>query len=344
MMRIHQWWSDRPDERFWLEITDRIDPGTNLKAPQTGEKGQDVWSYSLLRYVRAGDLVFHYDGPSQSIAGASNATGGFWEDQIVWGARGSSARLAGVTARTRPGQYCGLEGYRALPTGLTLNEIRANRTTIQVQKDELEASVGKPLCFPFELGSRPVRPLQGYLFKLPKFFVSLYPQLQRELHGPSDGDSEARIGLGVAYREADEQSSVGQADPFCADPALVERATRAHATAQNSLARYLEGLTLVPRSPRANEPDFDLGWETRDNAFVAEVKSLTNANEEKQLRLGLGQVLRYRHLLAHMTTKPVRCVLVAERRPSDATWLDVCESLGVLLVWPERYEALRGGV
>jgi hypothetical protein len=31
--------------------------------------------------------------------------------------------------------------------------------------------------FPFELGSRDLRPLQGYLFKLPAAFVELFPEL-----------------------------------------------------------------------------------------------------------------------------------------------------------------------
>jgi hypothetical protein len=63
------------------------------------------------------------------------------------------------------------------------------------------------------------------------------------------------------------------------------------------------------------------------------VKSITDANEEKQLRLGLGQVLRYRSLLAqrHATT---RAVLIAEREPRDASWHDLCQELGVLLVTP----------
>jgi hypothetical protein len=52
------------------------------------------------------------------------------------------------------------------------------------------------------------------------------------------------------------------------------------------------------RTPRPDEPQYDLAWLAGDTLYVAEVKSLTAANEERQLRLGLGQVLRYTHLLA----------------------------------------------
>jgi hypothetical protein len=48
----------------------------------------------------------------------------------------------------------------------------------------------------------------------------------------------------------------------------------------------------------ARRPSFDLGWVHDDCLFVAEVKSVTPANEERQLRLGLGQLLRYRWMLS----------------------------------------------
>jgi hypothetical protein len=58
-------------------------------------------------------------------------------------------------------------------------------------------------------------------------------------------------------------------------------------------------------------------------------------NEEKQLRLGLGQVLRYADQLSHTGT--VVPVLVAERRPTDCSWEQLCERLGVILAWPDVF-------
>jgi hypothetical protein len=68
-----------------------------------------------------------------------------------------------------------------------------------------------------------------------------------------------------------------------------------------------------------------------DRPFVAEVKSITPHNEEKQLRLGLGQVLRYSYQFGTLAVP----VLLAERRPQDPGWEKLCEHLGVILVWPE---------
>ena len=70
--------------------------------------------------------------------------------------------------------------------------------------------------------------------------------------------------------------------------------------------------------------------------WVAEIKGLTVKNEAKQLRLGLGQVLRYRHRLPG-ADKPVRAALVVERRPSDGSWLEVCGSLNVTIAWPDCF-------
>ncbi len=48
-------------------------------------------------------------------------------------------------------------------------------------------------------------------------------------------------------------------------------------------------------------------WLNGEEAWVAEVKSLTTTNEEPQLRLGLGQVLIYRQRLKQFHTSVRQC-------------------------------------
>ena len=102
---------------------------------------------------------------------------------------------------------------------------------------------------------------------------------------------------------------------------------------QNGLAAAVREQGLHPRSPKPREPQYDLGWEVGSRTFVAEVKSLTLANEERQLRLGLGQVLRYRHVLSG-SGDDVQAVLAVERERTDESWARLCESLDVYLTWP----------
>lgn len=67
---------------------------------------------------------------------------------------------------------------------------------------------------------------------------------------------------------------------------------------------------------------------------VAEVKSTTNSNREMQLRLGLGQVLRYRQRLAADSGRQVMAWLVAEGPVEDQSWKQTCADVGASLAWP----------
>jgi predicted RNA-binding protein with PUA-like domain len=334
MSTIHRWWDGFAGERYWLEVTDRQDLGVNLKAPVANESGQNYWSYSLIREVAAGDTVFHYDKNAQAITAKTVATGKPWSDVITWAARGTYARHAGIQPHARAGFYLGLEQYSTLENPVTLAQLRAKSNKIRKGLRELEEAVSPPLYYPFEISEkRESRPLQGYLFKLPAFFVGLFTELS---HPPTDSAEGTRDlqSLGVEYRRPQEDQAVAERDPFAVDPSLVERGIRGHVATQNQLAEAVVNAGMSPRSPSPLEPNFDLAWSNGSTVWVAEVKSLTIKNEEKQLRLGLGQILRYAHLLARLHSMTVRPILVAERKPSSADWSGLCASHNVQLLWP----------
>ena len=103
-LEINEWWQQLPNEKYWLEITGSPDVGADLKAPQFADDGEsETYSYSLMKYVRDGDVVFHYLKKKKAIIGFSVIDGSFYEDDIVWkalgrvpqsqGGRLSSARL-----------------------------------------------------------------------------------------------------------------------------------------------------------------------------------------------------------------------------------------------------------
>lgn len=145
---------------------------------------------------------------------------------------------------------------------------------------------------------------------------------------PSDGPA----GFGTEYRPADEALQSAGSEPFSVDPDQQDRGTRAHHETQNALANIARERQLVPRSPD-KEPNFDVGWQEPDGRFVVvEVKSLTEANAERQLRLGLGQVLRYRNLLAAREADVV-AVLALSAAPHDPRWIELCHELGVGVIW-----------
>jgi hypothetical protein len=120
------------------------------------------------------------------------------------------------------------------------------------------------------------------------------------------------------------------------DVELVERGLRGHVDTECALAETLRRAGIMPVAPAPDGPNFDVAWEHGGVLYVAEVKSITDKNEERQLRLGLGQVVRYRSLLAAQAAQPVRGVLVPERAPRDERWRTTCLEVGVVLVAGEE--------
>lgn len=177
MATAKAWWAGRPEERFWLESTDRPDIGADLRAPLADDSGGDNWRYTLFREARGGDLVFHYDKRQSAITSVSRIAGAPVPQPIVWAARGSYARDRGAEPAELDGYAIPLDDHRLLSRALTLETLRSDAEAVRGLHDGLKAEIRGPLYFPFELSDRPIRPLQGYAFKLPAAFVRRYPAL-----------------------------------------------------------------------------------------------------------------------------------------------------------------------
>jgi hypothetical protein len=148
----------------------------------------------------------------------------------------------------------------------------------------------------------------------------------------SPAQRTASFGLGAPYHQVPVTELSRSRDPFSVDPALVERGLRGHTDTQNELASVLSNAGIEPRRGLPSGPNFDLAWQKNGTVFGAEVKSITADNEEQQLRLGLGQVLRYRQRLAALGHDRVVAVLVPEHQPRDPSWRELCQDLGVVLL------------
>jgi len=141
--------------------------------------------------------------------------------------------------------------------------------------------------------------------------------------------------LGRTYRPANETPDIARTSQSGPDPDIAGRGLQAHNTTQNALAEAVTRAGYDPRSPSPDEPDYDLAWLANEAVHVAEVKSITAENEERQLRIAIGQVVRYRHQLAADEDRRVQAVIALERHPYDETWLDLCNRQGIILAWPE---------
>jgi hypothetical protein len=104
-MALNLWWSDRPAERYWMEITDRPVLGDDLLAPQTGGTGRPEWSYTLVTETRPGDVVLHWhdEGSRRALVGWSEVTGPLSAGTITWQAHGTVAAPAAPPRQDQAG-------------------------------------------------------------------------------------------------------------------------------------------------------------------------------------------------------------------------------------------------
>jgi hypothetical protein len=164
------------------------------------------------------------------------------------------------------------------------------------------------------------------------------PGVGRQEVKPATGTPAAGQRGGAPYREADEQPAITPSDPFERDPQELERSVGSHNALQNALARRARERGIEPLSPLALDPEYDLAWRLPDGRFVlVEVKSATPTNLEGQLRLGLGQLLRYGAVLKSRGER-VRHMLAVERAPGDPIWTALLSELDVTLVTPDTLE------
>lgn len=159
-----------------------------------------------------------------------------------------------------------------------------------------------------------------------------------------DGGSIRRQG-GVPYVPPSraEGKTEDESTIYLRNPDLIDRGTTAHKNIQDALARRVTEHGLKPISPDVGDQQFDIAWITGDTLHVCEVKSLTNDNEETQLRLGLGQLLSYLHRTKTDRWEGVtgiRGVLAVEHAPGRSDWADICSANGVTLTWPDGFSAL----
>ncbi|MBA0045107.1 hypothetical protein [Mycobacteroides sp. LB1] len=123
------------------------------------------------------------------------------------------------------------------------------------------------------------------------------------------------------------------------DPDLQTRGHTAHTVLQSQFADALERIGFLPLRPRPDEPQYDLAWQNESHLWVVEVKSTTVANEVRQFRCAIGQVLHYAEQMRphHEHIHPV---IVLENEPVDMALVGACERSGILVLWPNVFDAI----
>lgn len=274
------WWSTRPDENLFMEITRREDIGVDLKAPLAARGGVETPGYALVSAVQAGSIVVHYDSAAEQIVGVSRATGERFNQPIWWAARGSYARKAGVKPEWHPGLVVALEGYRPIATPLPLTAIQQRRAALLAIRDSLHAEYPRQsLYFPWIPYQNSLRTFQTYLAKLPRAALDALPEVREAvaslveepvvpaLAQPEIEEAERDI-ASAAGRPRPPRKGKGQG--FATDQ-LVKVAVESHA--MNAALIHYGALGTVTDKSRTESYDYVV--EIDGEAWHIEVKGTT---------------------------------------------------------------------
>jgi hypothetical protein len=323
------WWDGLPSERYWCEVTDRSDVGSDLKAPQRNEAGQHYWSYSLIKDVVPGDIVFHYSTRAKCFAGASVAGGPMEHRPIVWAPHGTTGRSKTLVRQERPGFWRPLYGYRPAATTLPLSTIEEPleatwlRQWVEAHRD-LE-----PLRLPFQLRTDGLRAGQGYLFKMPADFVERWRSL-RDLADVLDERAEELLRIAPAEQSVSPVSvprfqPKSDADYTAVISAAVQRRTRTHERLVRIAGEWLSahGLAVSNSHPK----DLEI---VSPVSVIIEAKVVRYRDPLFAVREAVGQLHEYQYFIGPHNAK---LAVLLDAAPSEVLLRYLEDHLHVAVLW-----------
>ena len=190
------------------------------------------------------------------------------------------------------------------------------------QERSLRSDIETVICAPSRLVAEAIAERFASPVLVPQAVGAAAPKGQPYMRPPRSGGGETTLRV------------------FSVDPDSIDRGTNAHKDVQDQLADAVLGSGMGASLSQRFRPSLrHRAGQWPDTAWIAEVKSLTESNEDRQLRLGLGQVLSYAYLV-DWGAAANRPVLAVERKPSSEYWPDLCASHGVELSWPEAFEEM----
>lgn len=335
---VSNWWDGSTRERYWCEVTDRSDVGSDLKAPQFNEAGQRYWSYSLIEEVVPGDVVFHYSTRKKCFAGASVAGGPMEHRPITWTPHGTAGRTKESIRSERPGFWRPLYDYRDATPELPLKSIEeATETTwlkgwVEAHRD------AEPLRLPFQFRTDGLRAGQGYLFKMPADFVNRWMPL-RTLADALDSRAEQLAMLAPAELSASSTPEFGfkpksDADYTAFIAAAVQHRTRAHEKLVRVAGEWLlaNGFVISNAHPK----DLEI---LSPVSVIFEAKIVRHRDALFAVREAVGQLHEYRYFVG---PRNAQLAVLLDEAPSETLVRYLEEHLQVAVLWL-RDSGLLGG-
>lgn len=186
-MSVNAWWENDPEQRYWMQITDREDLNGPLLSPKLPGF---TWGYDLVSQVQPGDRVLHWStrGPRPVLAGWSEVTDHAhvipeytWTPRHGW-------------ERTTPGWRAALGSFHPFKRPVPNSDLRPLLEAIIAVDVDLSSKHRGTIYFPFtRYGSnRPeayqeLRATQAYFVKFPVELFGVIPGIDAaRIDGPAD--------------------------------------------------------------------------------------------------------------------------------------------------------------
>jgi hypothetical protein len=338
--RTEYWWDSHPEERFWMEITNREDIGADLKCPQFDETGKPQPSYDLIRAIWPGDIVFHYSTKSKAIVGAAIAGGPIEQRSIIWISHRVIGKPKNRERILRPGWWLPLYGFALANEPLKLAKIQdpEEESWVRGWIDQKRKSVSGPVAAPFQRYKHKLRAAQGYLSKMPADFVRRWTALSKMVNKlASLQDQMSRLGALYAPEHAKTFRFLklkNEEDYVVRISAGVERRSRKHERLVRMAAEYLSkhcnGLvTPHPIDLRIIQP----------KNVIIEAKLTHDNNAVFAVREAVGQLYEYRYFLGPKDA--LLCILL-DANPGPALVEYVENHLALAICWMVGKQLIGG--
>lgn len=187
LVALNSWWISEPEQRYWMQITDRVDLDGPLLSPKLERL---TWGYDLVSQVQPGDRVLHWwtgGGPPGLVGWSEVQEHAKVIPEYTWMPRHGEER-------TSTGWSAELGQLHRFPSPVTAAQLLPILDQIVAVDDALGAQHQGTLYFPLTRygANRPrdrheVRAAQAYFVKFPAELFDVIPGIGgARIDGPLD--------------------------------------------------------------------------------------------------------------------------------------------------------------
>jgi hypothetical protein len=305
LRRARYWWSNDPEERYWVEIRFVEGLGTELRCPLLDRAGHANPWYDLIDNVKPGDIIYHWHAQQNGFVGKSDVV--------------RSCEIVGDTRVVPLQNFSSAEGL------VNLASIRARQSDILQVRDSLMRRLPgfNSYYLPFQFRSDGLRMMSNYFAKLPKELVAILfngsapddlPETEPQVEIPS---AQARMRFLEPFKPKRDQDYIARAG------VRAERRTRTHETLVNAFANWLEEHGLEPGRNQA----IDIGLQSP--SVIIEGKAVTHW--ARAVREAVGQLYEYRYF---QVVPPTASLIFLASKPVPKGWAEYLETVhGIGCAW-----------